>query len=224
MDVSGSAKIIRDKERIQRARLFLDLAFKDYVAARVLLNQSLVLQGAILASTTIEKCFKGVAALTGKVARGHFKNAHVAPIKEFDPKFLEKLNPSFLTMLELVYDLRYLDDPDKPKPGFTIKLERWPILAELDLTVISLLNKISFGQGDAKFTGMYEHMVEAKDARLWENNYLLANKKKEEFIARRDTVYCVRIDEGLGLIEAFYEVELASTEGNFLKPGLLPKE
>lgn len=63
---------------------FLDLAYKDYLAARVLLNAHLVVQGAVLASTAIEKYFKAILAFRGNESHGHLKKAHFNAAKNFD--------------------------------------------------------------------------------------------------------------------------------------------
>lgn len=190
----------------------------------MLLNNGLVLQGAILASSSVEKYFKAIVALRGNVAPGHLKKAHLASVKNYDPKFFARIDQSFLKMLQVVYDLRYLDNPQRPKPNFTITLERRPILAELDAIVIDLQGRFKFGLGDQIVRGLYEHMVDSKDFRLWENNHVLNKVDKDEFLTGRDVIYAVRIDEHLGLLEAHYETERVSFDGNFLKPGLAKSE
>jgi hypothetical protein len=213
-------RTITAKDRVVQARLFIDLGFKDYLGARVLLNKKLVLQGAILASSSVEKYFKAIVALRGNVAPGHLKKAHLASVENYDPKYFAKINQSFLKMLQLVYDLRYLDNPQKPKRNFTITLERRPILAELDAMVIDLQQKFKFGQGDQILRSHYEHMVDSKDFALWENNHILNKVDKNEFLPGTDVIYAIRIDEDLGLLEVYYETDRVSFDGDFLKPGL----
>ena len=52
---------------------FLQAAFDDYIAARVLIRAGLLPQGAILASTAIEKYCKTVLAFQGQSNPGHLK-------------------------------------------------------------------------------------------------------------------------------------------------------
>jgi hypothetical protein len=211
---------VKDRTLIERVRLFVDLGFKDYVAARVLLNNELVLQGATLASASIEKYFRAVTAVTGNQVLGHLQEGHLQALYAADPIFFAKLNQSFLKMLQVVYDLRYLDNPEKAAPGITISLQRRPILAELDFTVTTLVQKFTFWRHKEKLNTLFDQMLESQDPRLWENNYVLGNLDKNKFIANRDIVYSMYIDKRFKLVENLYEVERASTDGNFLAPGL----
>jgi hypothetical protein len=70
----------------------LDIAYKDCLAARVLLNAHLLLQGAVLASTAIEKYFKAVLAFRGHQSHGHLKKAHINAAKNFDARLASVLN------------------------------------------------------------------------------------------------------------------------------------
>ena len=86
-------------ERVRDVISFLNLGFKDYLAARVLLNLGLLLQGATLASTSIEKYFKAIIAFRGNVSKGHLKGAHLRSVKNLDPNLYASLNESFLRFL-----------------------------------------------------------------------------------------------------------------------------
>ena len=55
---------------------FLGAAFDDYLAARVLLLTRLPLQGAVLASTAIEKYLKAVLAFRRQKRRVHLHPDH----------------------------------------------------------------------------------------------------------------------------------------------------
>jgi hypothetical protein len=70
-----------NQEHSQRLGVeYLNLAFKDYIAARMLLNNNMLLQGAGLASSAIEKYLKAYALFAGKPLRRHL-----------DPEFIESL-------------------------------------------------------------------------------------------------------------------------------------
>ena len=56
---------------------FLNIAYKDYLGARVLLNSGLLPQGAVLASTAVEKYFKAILSFGGSEARGHLSRKHI---------------------------------------------------------------------------------------------------------------------------------------------------
>ena len=74
---------------------FLNLGFKDYVAARVLLNIGLCLQGVILASTCIEKHFKAIITFRGNTCDGHLRAGHLKAINNYDSKLYASLNVEF---------------------------------------------------------------------------------------------------------------------------------
>ena len=80
-----------DPQKTLAVRTFINLAFKDYIAARALLNTDLAelaLGGAILASTCIEKYFKAIMAFRGNRTSKHLSKALVNSIKNYDPKLL----------------------------------------------------------------------------------------------------------------------------------------
>jgi hypothetical protein len=207
---------VKERDSVERVRFFVDLAFKDYLAARVLLNKELVLQGTILASKSIEKYCKTLALMdvSGNKVLGQLKEHPLQAVNAVDAKFFAKLNPSFLKMLQVVSKL--YSDFEKPAPGFTIYLQRRPILAELDFTAIAVFQKFTFRQHNEKLDTQFDRMIKKRDPRLWENNYILNNFDKNDFITARDIVYGVHVDEHLRRIEIFYEVERAGTDGNFL--------
>jgi hypothetical protein len=63
---------------------FLDIAYKDYLGARVLIKCAVVSADAVLASTAIEKYFKALLAFRGHQSHGHLKKAHINAAKNFD--------------------------------------------------------------------------------------------------------------------------------------------
>ena len=54
------------------------LGYRDYIAARFLLTHDFLFQGAMLASTAVEKYLKAVLVSQGLKARGHLDNLEIA--------------------------------------------------------------------------------------------------------------------------------------------------
>lgn len=197
---------------------FLNMSFSDYLGARVLLNNNLLLQGAILASTSIEKCLKAIAASRGNICNGHLKQAHLRILENFDKKLYDTLNLSFLKFLIKSYKMRYLDHL---KDGFTLHISRKQFLAELDFTIFEIFKRFHFKstkRGTIKL--MYQELIENKDPKLYNNNYILKKISRNEFVKEQDYCYGVLKDHKMGLMEVFYEAEKVNDDGNFLKPGL----
>ena len=181
---------------------FLNIAYKDYLAARVLLNSGLLLQGSILASTAIEKYFKAILAFRGNEARGHLSRKHINAAKNYDKRLSVLLNDGFLILLQRAYSLRYLDDlPEE----FNIVIAYREFLAELDYTATMIQESFHMQQSgkDAKFS--YDTDKENRDPLLHFNNHMLHGQSKQEFVAAdSQSVFEVRNCKLRGLLEITY--------------------
>ncbi len=207
-------------EQVNKTLSFLNLGFKDYLAARVLLGADLLLQGAILGSSAIEKYFKAIMAFRGSVSKGHLKKAHLASVKNFDPKLYASLNESFLLFLQKCYELRYFDHIVL---GFNLCVESRPTIAELDYTVSEIEKRFKVGRRDQGLRTMYSLAVDSKDQMLYKNNHVLKGIDKDFFIAQEQGfVYEMRLDAKYGFIEAMYQSAVkAPHDGNFLTEALV---
>lgn len=96
-------------ERVNKALGFIRAAYSDYIAARVLLNRNYTLQGAILASTAIEKYFKAlIVRHSGKNRYVHFDKFDQIKkaVEEIGYDVLiNKIDPRFIEILTKVYPL-----------------------------------------------------------------------------------------------------------------------
>jgi HEPN domain. len=115
---------------LPRLKAFLAAAFNDYIAARVLLSNALPLQGAIQASTAIEKYLKVFLEFRGNSSKGHLKRAHLNAVRNFAPDLWKTFNEEFFLLCQKVYDLRY---PDSLPAGYNVVIAGREFLAELDL-------------------------------------------------------------------------------------------
>ena len=217
-----SKKTITDQDRIKQVGSFLNLGFKDYLASRVLLNSGLVLQGAICASTCVEKYFKAIIAFRGNEVKGHLKDSHFRSVKNFDASLYNSLNESFLLFLEKVYPLRYADTL---QVGFSIMIPDRPTLAELDYTVAKLERSFKFiDEHGNESQRRYFQAVMERDERLYLNNYVLNNLDKEAFIAEEElVVYEMRYRHNGQILEVEYAAQPSPHDGNFMKEALIEK-
>jgi len=174
---------------------FNTLAYNDYIAARVLLNNGLEIQGATMASTAIEKYIKVVLAFHGKSKNVHLdKMADLVKLLNncyFDVTTL--MDKAFLEIIENVYKVRYIDKiPDSITFGFFLN----QFLGELDYTVFLFENNIISGMTDAtgnQIKTQYHRAVESKDNHLFQNNYILNGQSKVEYMTMEDTGFSVQI-------------------------------
>jgi hypothetical protein len=174
---------------------FNTLAYNDYIAARVLLNNSLEIQGATMASTAIEKYIKVILAYHGKS-----KNVHLDKMADlvkslndcyFDVTSL--LDKAFLEIIEKVYKVRYIDKiTDSITFGFFLN----QFLGELDYTVYLFENNVISGMNNAmgnQIKTQYHRAVDSKDVHLYQNNYLLNGQTKDKYMTMEDTGFSVQI-------------------------------
>jgi HEPN domain-containing protein len=113
---------------------WLAWADEDYLAARALLLRAFVLQGTMLANTSIEKYIKAALVACGVPFRNtHDVTALCESLKSSGT--VAAVNASFLKNLGKAYKLRY---PDDLPVGFNIALAQVKVLAEMDATVHAL--------------------------------------------------------------------------------------
>jgi hypothetical protein len=201
---------------------FLNAAFKDYLAARVLLVSQLPCQAAVLASTAIEKYCKAILAFRGNQSRGHLKAAHLKSVRNWNPSLFDSFNQEFLQLLQKCYQLRYIDDL---ADGFNIVLASREFLAELDFTAISLQSKIYISDKDGSRQSAYDHLVAIRDPRLLGDNHILSGQEKQVFItAGPELVYELRQFVPGGLMEVQYSTKAVGSDGHFLRSGFTPQD
>ena len=170
---------------------FVDLGYRDYIAARFLLNNHFFIQGLTLASTAVEKYLKAIIVFASKQKEKyyyHFDN--LAKLKNIlektDHDVTEEFDPIFISILEKAYKIRYYDILDQPIViGFYLN----QFIGELDGTIHFLET--------SKTPGIhYRKAVESKDPNLYENNFILNKQDKKDFMEKPDTAISVRIQIG----------------------------
>lgn len=179
---------------------FLSTGYDDYLSARILINNGLILQGTILANTAIEKYLKAILTfMEGKLKYSHKTTFLLEEIKSFDTKLYNQINQPFVALIEKAYQMRYIDSLPN---GFRICLVRRNVLAELDFIISILAKKIKL-QKETK----YEVDEKEKKPSLYENNFVLNNIDKKEFLIGLDDAFEFIVDEKIGFLEISYQFD-----------------
>jgi hypothetical protein len=213
-------KKMRRSEYGRKTIDFLSIAYRDYLAARVLLNADLLVQGVVLASTAVEKYLKAILAFRGNESRGHLKAAHWRAALDFDARLSKVLNPEFLQLLQKCYKLRYLDDIEV---NFNLVIASREFLAELDYAALMLQESFRIQHGEKPHLTQYHDDKRDRDPRLVMNNYLFAHQDKQRFILEEpQVVYELRMSGPNDLMEVTYLARPVPSDGKFMRSGFTP--
>jgi HEPN domain-containing protein len=200
--------------------IWLSWADKDYIAARRLLLNAYLPQGAGLANTALEKYFKTMLMLSGKrIPRSHDISAiHNSLCGLFG--HLKDLNRAFLAVLAKAYALRY---PDSLLPGFSVSLAQPKLVVELDRTVHRVRAGIGLRRdsGKAVETGM-DLAIKRGEPDLTDLNCCFGNADRRAVFEALSKGYEMRILENGDILEAFYQVVACPDDSQFPLEGLLP--
>src|SRR4051794_14414159 len=118
-----------------RSRGLKSNAFQDYLAARILFLNSMVLQACILSAQSIEKFLKMILDVNDLPSS---KNHEIFNLFNFlkkrltgqkEQQLLSKINSEYLLVLSELYQSRYLGECN---PGFNYVILKNKFLAELD--------------------------------------------------------------------------------------------
>jgi hypothetical protein len=199
------------------------LAFRDYLAARTLFLNCLLPQGAILASTSVEKYFKAIISLKGNSCLKHLGKPLVNALRNAFRELFAALNPEFIEFLERAYQLRYVDDLEK---DFNLCISRRKTLAELDFTVAQIENRLVREQEGKTVERFYTKLLKGETYMaplLWQDNYLLQGMNKKDFIEQPDFVYEVRSSSGRvsGIFQMQHGTAEVKDDGRFLMEALV---
>ena len=181
---------------------FLKTGYDDYLAARILINHNLLLQGVFMANTAIEKHLKAILIYKGDNFKfTHKTTALLEEIKEFDDKLYQQFDIPYLALIEQCYQLRYIDSAPE---GLNVTLVKRRLLAELDFMITLLVNKIRINT-NKPYDNKYKMDLQAKNPDLFENNFILNEIPKDEFLKGIDEVYQFSIESNGTFIEIIYQ-------------------
>jgi hypothetical protein len=196
-------------------------ADQDYLAARILLLSGLVVQGAALACTAIEKYLKAVCTLSGIPCEGAGHDVSKLNGMLHHRDVTLGLNAEFLQLLNKAYKLRY---PDELTTGFNVALNSIAILTETDLTVRKIRAGFSFKQNGKAVTTKLENAINSRPVDLLTKNCAIGGVSKAELFAQPSRCYDLRVLPNEVVMEASYIVERLLDDQNFGRKGFTPVE
>lgn len=185
-------------EKCSISSSLIDLAYRDYIGARFLLNNQLVLQGLSLASTAVEKYLKSIIVFNLK--KTEWYNYHFdrfEKLKELllkvEFKIIEDFDPVFLDVLEKAFKIRYYDGlKDEIEIGFFLN----QFIGELDTVVNRLETYITQTQNSGIKFSSYWRAIEKKDSKLYDENFVLNGIDKKTFMEKPSYAFSIHIRPG----------------------------
>jgi len=209
---------IFSREEADKFLGFLSDGYSDYLAARVLLNSKLLKQGAVLASSSLEKYLKLILGLHGNRSHGHLKKAHWNALKNHSPDMHRKIDEEFMLLCQKSYKLRYQESLE---PGFNLVIPQWDFLAELDRAVSliessTIISNVS--SNGKRRCGEYLDDKEKSDPRILDYNHVLLDFPIRQLHEKQpQNVYEIRNCE---LRDTIVEVNYVSG-GEMLRDGFM---
>jgi HEPN domain-containing protein len=213
------------KMSLEQGKKFIGLkstSYKEYLAARHLLNDGFLHQAAFFMNTCIEKEIKAyLLAMDVQVNIKHdiFKLYNL--LKKYNPNVTDQINPDFIKTVSKIYTSRYYEDLGA---GYNFVIIRNKFLAELDYTfsILEPTTRFKLGRDKEVPKTSYERDIEAKNPVLHRNNYILCNIDKAEFLNQPDLVYEYRVVFNHEIIEALYSIPFNKEHDKFIFEGLKP--
>ncbi|NOS94346.1 MAG: hypothetical protein HOP30_20725 [Cyclobacteriaceae bacterium] len=191
-------KTISWTEKVYTGHWLMDLGYRDYIAARVLLNNNQVIQGLTLASTSVEKYLKAIIVFSLKERENYYyhfdrfeklKNI----LSRVNGDITKDWDPLFIEILENAFRIRYYDKIEEQIfMGFFMN----QFIGELDSTIDCLEKFILNAENDGTPFSAYNRAIKIKDPHLFENNYVLRKEGKKEFMEKPDFGFSIHIRMG----------------------------
>lgn len=214
---------LEEKQRFQQYMGFLNIAYKDYLAARTLLNTGQLFRGAILANTCIEKYFKVFLTVKGNKCNTHDVFKLLKTIENFDRELNKNINHDFIKFICLAYNMRYFDNNifNDPVNEFNMCIYKNKTLAELDYTVSLIENGWNIKQEGRLILTQYKSDILGDKDLLFKNNYILNKIDKTDFLEKQEEeILELRNDKQMGLIEIKYRTKTGRNDGKFVLEAL----
>ena len=182
-------------EKLYEGHWLMDLGYRDYIAARLLLNNQLIIQGLTLASTSVEKYLKALIVFNCKKRENYYYHFdRFEKLKNLLDKVNKdvtgELDPVFLEILENAFKIRYYDRIKQPVfMGFYIN----QFIGELDYTIDFLENFIAKTENGGVTFSAYKQAIKNNDSNLFENNFVLNKENKKDFMEKPDVGFSINI-------------------------------
>jgi len=204
----------------ERILLWLGWADKDYVAARRLLLNAYLPQGAALGNTALEKYFKALLMFVGEqIPRSHDIVSLCDALLLYFPN-LKEVDGSFLKVLRKAYRLRY---PDNLEVEFSVSLVQAKVLTELDRTVHQIRRGFRFSrQSGRPVKTRIDEMIETNEPDLVDGNCYFSSAQRSNLFDRLTNYYEMRVVGLDNILEVHYQASVPD-DGNFPLEGLCPQ-
>ncbi len=198
---------------------WLQLADDDYIAARTLLRQGFLVQGAIFSHSSIEKYLKLVHRIQNISFKTRGEKAHnllklYEKLKKNDSR--KDLNESYLSLLVKVYKLRY---PDRLNEEFNLALHQAKTLVGLDETVFKIRSRIQIKGADPDRPFEFEKLISENYEPLLQGNHSFGKAKRADLFKEPLLWYETRVLKNGNWMKATY-VATAKDDGNYDLEGL----
>ncbi|WP_422082018.1 hypothetical protein [Ulvibacterium sp.] len=185
-------------EKLCKGHWLIDLGYRDYIAARFLLNNHLIIQGLTLASTSVEKYLKAIIVFNLKHReKYHYHFDRFEKLKNLLAKVnndvITEFDPVFLEILENAFKIRYYDRIERPIfMGFYLN----QFIGELDYTIDFMERFIANSQNGGESMSAYNRAIKNNDLHLYENNFVLSKENKKDFMEKPDVGFSVHLRIG----------------------------
>lgn len=192
-------------------------AYRDYVAARVLLDNQLWIQGLVMTSTCIEKYLKCILLTAGKKSKVHLDSPDFLTVLKLNNRDVSSfISESFIRYLGRAYVLRYIEPTSHQA---SIAIEPKKLLAELDYTVAQIEASIVISTSTKEqLDNGYQDAVKNRDDRIFKNNHILNNIDKNIFVEEYNMLFILTIEPRLGPIAIRHGKYLSCNNQNFDYP------
>lgn len=190
------------------------LADEDYIAARLLLLNGFLKQGAILANTAVEKYLKLLLFSKEKqIPQNHNIFDLYKQVLDLNISGIKPVNTGFISFLYKCYQLRYLD---QIKNGLNLYFDQIKILVELDRTVGALRKDFKFQTvNGTKIDSRLDFLVQKKDQILLEKNIIFGQVLSEKLFKEKTKWIALMVYGNNNIIEGTGENIGTSDDGKF---------
>jgi len=204
---------------------FKNIAYEEYLSARILFQNGRLIIACHLANTCLEKEMKSLLfahrVATGKLHdTGKLLNLldHAA-----NSDVVQRINQDFLKVLTKIYECRYFESQGE---GFNFVIQRRKFLAELDYTFDLLTKATVLKNVDNSPRNPTKYEIDSKNKlpELFKENYLLHGLTKEQFLNLHDDILEFRIMKDYHLVNDRYKIISNSERNSFLLEGLRPDD
>jgi hypothetical protein len=171
------------------------VGYRDYLAARYLLNNDLLMQGIGLSSLAVEKYLKSILVSQNIILKVHLDQWTLIKASFIKNKItlFNELDENYLNLLGRAFSLRYYDRISNTS---RYAFKKWQVLAELDFVVNLIESRTNFHDGSGSVIKTnYGVDVESIDPNLYLENYVLQGREKKEYMERESFSVIVCFDK-----------------------------